>query len=129
MTNRKIRRTFKLDEFAEQATDALGSAPGLDIELDNGEHVTIPHPMLVDDDTQAAVERVQRKEDLDHGPDGELLDTIDGQPAGPFSVRFAKAVLGEAEYKRFSAGGGNANHIGLAWQYLTKGLEDPKLLS
>ncbi|MDF3280924.1 hypothetical protein [Gordonia sp. N1V] len=130
---------MSLDEFEETATDALGSTPGLKINLANGDFITIPHPLLVSDETQERIERVQRRDDLDPKPmvedpeTGQLVpdpaarDLIDGEPAPVFNVRFALALLGDEAHARFLAAGGSSNKVLLAWQYLTEGLQAPKL--
>ena len=124
--NRKIKRELSLDEFEEQALDALGQAPGLKITLRNEDVVVIPHPLLLDDDRQAAVEFVQRRDDEDRDENGNPAGKIDGEPAPPYAVRLAKAILGEEDHKRFLAGGGSSNKVALAWQYLTESLKGPK---
>lgn len=123
MVNRKTKRVLNLADFEEQAIDALGQTPGITIELDNGEVVSIPHPMLVTDEQQAEIEKVQENADLDE--DGK----VDGQRPEPQAVRLARAVLGDEEHKRFLAGGGKSVHVMLAWQMMTKELQEkgPKL--
>ncbi|MDG3013546.1 hypothetical protein [Speluncibacter jeojiensis] len=132
-----IARELALEDFEEQALDALGSVPGITLILKTGEKVTIPHPMLVDDERQEVIERVQSGKDLDikkvevTDEDGNVTveevlgDTIDGEPAGAFSKRLALAILGEADYATFAAGGGKSGHVVLAWRTLTEGM-DPK---
>ncbi|MDG3012374.1 hypothetical protein G4X40_19730 [Rhodococcus sp. D2-41] len=140
-----IARELALEDFEEQALDALGSVPGITLVLKTGEKVTIPHPMLVDDERQEVIERVQSGKDLDvrtveaTDEDGNVLtdadgnaisvevpgDTIDGKPAGAFSKRLALAILGEDDYATFAAGGGKSGHVVLAWRTLTEGM-DPK---
>lgn len=124
--NRKIKRELSLDEFEEQALDALGQAPGLKITLRNGEVVVIPHPLLLDDDRQDAVEFVQRRDDEDRDENGNPSGLIDGKRAPAFSKRLAMAILGEEDHARFLAGGGSSNKVALAWQYLTESLKGPK---
>lgn len=124
--NRKIRREFDLDEFEEQALEAFDQVPGLKLNLRNGDSVTIPHPLLLGDEQQALVERVQRREDEDRDENGKPNGNINGQPAEAFVVRLAKAILGEEEHARFLAGGGSSNKVSLAWQYLTRELPGPK---
>lgn len=125
--NRKIKREMSLDDFEDQAIDALGQSPGLTLTLRNDDIVTIPHPLLLDDERQELVERVQKHLDEDLDENGSPNGKIDGQPAPPYAVRFAKAILGEAEHARFLAGGGTSNKVALAWQYMTEGLQGPKL--
>lgn len=124
--NRKLRREMDLDEFEEQALDALGTSPGLKLKLRNDDVVTIPHPMLLSDDRQAEVEFVQRRDDEDRNENGLPNGKINGEPAPPYAVRLAKAILGEEDHARFLAGGGSSNKVALAWQLLTEGLKGPK---
>lgn len=151
--NRETRRAAEKDlpkaeldieEFEQIALEAQNSVPGLKLRMKNGESFTIPHPMLVGDDTQRQIERVQNEDDLDKYTLQDVVDdrnrrrdagieepsdviaegftkepkTINGQPARGFNVRFAEAILSPEVYARFSAAGGNANHVVLAWQYL-----------
>lgn len=125
--NRKIKREMSLDEFEEQALDSLGQSPGLRLTLRNDDVVVIPHPLLLDDDRQAEVERVQQHLDEDVDEEGRPNGQIGGKPAPAFTIRLAKAILGEEEHARFLAGGGTSNKVSLAWQYLTEGLAAPKL--
>lgn len=87
-------RRLKLQELRAQGVEALKHEPGFDIELDNGEVITIPHPMLVDDEVQAS------------------LADADGP------IALAKMVLGEEEHAKFLAGGGHSNDVALAWNLL-----------
>lgn len=123
MVNRKMKRTLNLADFEEQAIDAIGQTPGITLELDNGDSVTIPHPMLVTDEQQAEIERVQENADLD--ADGK----INGERPDAQSIRLARAVLGDEGHKRFIEGGGKSNHVMLAWQMMARELQDkgPKL--
>lgn len=97
------RKRFKLAELRQQGVEALGSEPGVEIELDDGSTVTVPHPMLIDEPSQAAID----------------------DAAG--AIATAKAILGDEEHARFVAGGGHSNDIILAWRLMTKELETPKL--
>lgn len=92
-------RSFKLDELREQAAEALGCDPGYRVELDEGQPIFIPHPMFLDDTMQ------------------EGVDDADG------AVDLARAVLGEAEHKRFLAAGGRSNDVALAWAHMRKQIE------
>jgi hypothetical protein len=123
VANRKTKRVLKLDEFQDQAIEAIGQTPGVTLELEDGSLLTIPHPMLVTDEQQTEIERVQNGDDLDE--DGK----INGQTPEVHAVRFARAVLGEERHKAFLAGGGKSVLVMLAWQMLTKELEEkgPKL--
>jgi hypothetical protein len=126
--NRKIKREWNLEDFEAQAIDSLGGVAGVNLTLRNGDIVTIPHPMLLDDDTQTEVERVQAHRDEDRDEDGAPNGKIGGEDAPPFAIRLAKAILGPEDHARFLAGGGSSNKVGLAWQYMTEGLQQgPKL--
>lgn len=149
---RVLKSRMSLADFEATALEAIGSKPGLTLELNNGEEVRVPHPMLVTEERQQEIERVQSRRDLDverdaegnevyldiKDDDGNVVDrvikrkdTIDGVDAPPFSTRLAVAILGREDYDRLRAGGGNANHVILAWNYLTDALKvdvnDPKL--
>lgn len=110
--NRKMRRELSLDEFRDQAMDAIGQAPGVTLRLGNDETVTIPHPMLIDDQRQVEIDKAQ-------DDDGDESQTI----------RFARAVLGPEQHEKFLAGGGNSNDVTLAWAWMSKTAEEagPKL--
>jgi hypothetical protein len=128
--NRKIRREFKLDEFRDQAADALGMIPGIEITLNDDTVIAIPHPMFLSDDTQIAVDLVQNRDDEDRDEHGNPSGKIDGEKAVPFTIRLAKAILGDEAHERFIAAGGSANDVALAWQYMTKEMQQdqgPKL--
>jgi hypothetical protein len=127
MANRKMAAdVLSLADFEQQAIEALGQTPGKTIRLDNGESVTIPHPMLVSDEQQARIEAVENDDDLNLDEDGK----INGQRPPSKAARLARAVLGEEQHARFIAGGGKSNHVMLAWNWLVKSVEaeqDPKL--
>lgn len=125
MTNRAERRAarrIKTTELREQAISAMGQTAYLEIENDNGDVFVVPHPMLVDDNTQARYEALQRGDDLDKDEDGNIMvpNMIKGKPADPYVVRQARAILGDAEHKKFVAGGGNSNDISLAWNEMVR---------
>lgn len=98
------KRRLKLAEMRDQALDALGMEPGLELELPNGEVVLVPSPMLVGDDVQSRLS------------DEDVVAT-------------AKAVLGEELHAKLIAGGGNSNDVMLAWKLMSEEIEDrgPKL--
>lgn len=87
----------------EQATEALGMEPGMDLELDDGSIVTIPNPLFVSEETQLQIE------------------------AATGAVSSAKAVLGDEEHARLIAGGGTSNDVMMAWRLLAEDMAAPKL--
>lgn len=93
------KRRLKLTEMRNQAVEALGMDPGMELELDDGNVVTIPNPMFVSEEAQAQIE----------GATG--------------SIATAKAILGDDEHARLVAGGGHSNDVMLAWRLLTADLE------
>lgn len=120
---------FTLEAFEAIALEALGEKPGLTLELRDGTEIYIPHPAMVDDERLAAIERVQSLKDLDEEIDEETGkkvrgETINGQDAPPYAVRLARAILGEADHKRFIEGGGKSALVMQAWKYLTDDGED-----
>lgn len=140
-TNRAQRRAaqkkFKLEEFRDQAIEAMSQVSSILLECEDGFVVEIPHPMLVDDDTQERIEQFQRGDGLDREP---LIDPETGDPildeAGepltrikephqingvicePISTRSAKAILGDEQHADFLAHGGHSNDVTLAWQWM-----------
>jgi hypothetical protein len=98
------KRRLKLQEMREQATEALGMEPGMDLELDDGSVVTIPNPLFVSEETQVQIE------------------------AATGAVSSAKAVLGDEEHARLIAGGGTSNDVMMAWRLLAEDMAStPKL--
>jgi hypothetical protein len=125
MTDRKPfaeRRRLSLADFREQALEAQGQMASITLEGKDGETFEIPHPMLVPDEAQKRLEIVQAYEDLDKDKDGRFVEppTINKKRAEPFTIRLAKALLGEDEHKRFVAAGGNSNDVSLAWTFLSQ---------
>lgn len=141
MANRAQRRAnqkkFKLEEFRDQAIEAMSQVSSILLECEDGYVVEIPHPMLVDDDTQERIEAFQRGDGLDREPvidpdNGEQLkDTngepltrikephqIDGKVLEPISTRSAKAILGDDVHAEFVEHGGHSNDVTLAWQWM-----------
>lgn len=141
MANRAARRAnqkkFKLEEFRDQAIEAMSQVSSILLECEDGFVVDIPHPMLVDDDTQERIEAFQRGDGLDREPvidpeSGEpLLDTsgepltrikephqVDGVVQEPISTRSAKAILGDGLHAEFLSHGGHSNDVTLAWQWM-----------
>jgi len=94
---------MKLEEMRSQAIDALGMDPGFELELDNGETITIPNPMFVTEDAQ------------------ELIESAEG------TIASAKAILGDIDHKRLIEGGGHSNDVMLAWRLMAEDVKDPKL--
>lgn len=97
------RRRMKLAEMRTQAVDALGMDPGMELELDNGESVSIPNPMFVSEEAQEEIE------------------------AATGTIASAKAILGEVDHKRLIAGGGHSADVLLAWRLMAEDVKDPKL--
>jgi hypothetical protein len=98
------RRRMKLEEMRTQAVEALGMDPEFELELDDGECVTIPNPMFVSEEAQ------------------ELIEKAQGQIAS------ARAILGEVEHKRLISGGGRSADVMLAWRLMAEdAMQDPKL--
>lgn len=128
------RRKLALAEFRDQVIEAQSQLSSLFLEMPNGEEYEIPHPMLINDDAQVRLERVQGFQDLDRDKKtGEVLDPpkVNGKLADPYSIRLARALLGDEEHAKFIAAGGHSNDVTLAWQMLvqeqTDNLEaDPK---
>lgn len=98
------RRRLKLEEMRTQAVEALGMDPGIELELDNGEVLSVPNPMFVSEEAQALIE----------GAEGTIAS--------------AKAILGDEEHARLIAGGGHSADVMLAWRLMAEDVEKaPKL--
>jgi hypothetical protein len=133
---KKVRRPkLKLAEMRAQALDARDMQDGVDLELDDGSTVLVPHPLMLSDEQQELLDKFQRDEDLDQE---EYTDdagnksvrpvrpsTIDGEPAPSAAYRLAAAILPPDEHKRLLAGGGHSNDVQLAWQLITPAQPDP----
>lgn len=128
MANRQERRTrkYKLGEFRKQAIEATGQLSSIELEGDNAETFEVPHPLLVDDETQKRIELFQSGDELDKDEDGRIKEPhrIGDKLADPAVIRSARAILGDEEYARFTAAGGHANDITLAWQELVRNTKD-----
>lgn len=133
---------WTLDAFEAMCIEALGEKPGVTLELNDGTELHIPHPATVDDDRLKEIEKIQNLRDLDEeeyvDDDGKTqtrrIEKINGTDAEPFQIRLARAILGDAEHKRFLGAGGKSALVLQAWKYLTDkdeeeetGLDDPKL--
>lgn len=94
-------KRLKLTEMRQQATEALGVDPGMELELDNGDVVLVPHPLFLADEAQAKVNE-----------------------AGSNTVEMAKAILGDEAHAKFIAGGGHSNDVMLAWRLLSQSMLD-----
>jgi len=116
------RRRLAINDFRQQVIEAQSQMSSLILVADNGEEFEIPHPMLVSDEAQKRLEVVQTGEDLDKDEDGLVIrpNKIKGKLAEPLTIRTAKALLGDAEHKRFIAAGGHSNDVTLAWQMLVE---------
>jgi hypothetical protein len=93
------RRRMRLAEMRQQASEALGVEPGLDIELENGEIVSVPSPLLAPDGAEELV--------------GENK-----------TVEAAKLILGAKDYARLIKHGGTSKDVILAWAVMKRDLED-----
>lgn len=124
MANRKERRrSMKINELREQAIEALGQAPYIDLETDDPEvTVRVWHPLLVDDEAQVRLERFNTGDDLDKDKSGnpKLPHRIGGELAEPQNIRSARAILGPEEHAKFVANGGHSNDIQLAWNEMVR---------
>lgn len=125
MPNRAARRrAMKTSELREQAIEALGQTPYIDLEADKDETVVVRiwHPLLVDDETQVRLERFHANEDLDKDSDGKVKFPvrINGDLAEPGNIRSARAILGAEEHKRFVDAGGHSNDVQLAWNEMVR---------
>lgn len=139
MANRaERRRLMKTSELREQAVEALDQTPYIDVEVDNGALFRVWHPFLQSDEAQTRIEAVQAGEGLDRDDDDRIItpNRVGGQLAEPYVIRFAKAMLGDGEHKKFVKAGGNSNDLNLAWSEMMRqqeeladeadGDEDPK---
>lgn len=91
---------MKLREYCEQKLEALGVTPRIELELDDGSSITLEHPSLWDDKTQAAVNKAASSADI------------------------VKAILGVADHKRFVAAGGSSNQVLLAVEMMKRKSDD-----
>jgi hypothetical protein len=128
------RRNMKTSELREQAIEALGQEPYVDLEADNDPTVVVRiwHPLLIDDAAQVRLGRYNNNEDVDKDENGEIKYPIriNGDLAEPPNIRFARAILGETEHERFVGAGGNSNDVQLAWSELQRvHEEDENVLS
>jgi len=116
-------------EAREQAAECLGFMASQPIQIGD-EVFEVPHPSLLDDDQQNRYDELQLSlEDLARWPDitdddgnvlrqGEIKDphrTKDGKLVESYNIRLAKALFGEAAYKKFKAGGGSGNTVAAIW--------------
>lgn len=116
------RRKLALADFRDQVIEQNSQLSSLFLEMPNGEEYEIPHPMLVSDEAQTRLEQVQGGYDLDRDENGVIKDppTIKKKPADPYTIRVARALLGDEAHKKFIAAGGHSNDVTLAWQMLVK---------
>jgi hypothetical protein len=95
---------MKLAEMRSQAVEALGMDPGFELELDNGDMITIPNPMFVSEEAQEEIE------------------------AATGTIASAKAILGDDDHKRLLDGGGRSADVMLSWRLMAEDVQkDPKL--
>lgn len=116
------RRKLALADFREQVIESNSQLSSLFLEMPNGEEFEIPHPMILSDEVQTRLERVQSGLDLDRDEKGEIKvpATVNGKSADPYTIRVARALLGADVHKKFIAAGGHSNDVTLAWQMLVK---------
>jgi hypothetical protein len=116
------RRKLSLKDFREQALESQSQLSSMTLVADNNEEFEIPHPMMISDEAQRRLELVQSGEDLDKDKDGKPVfpARIKGKFPEPLSARFARALLGDEEHKRFIAAGGHSHDVELAWEMLVK---------
>lgn len=116
------RRKLSLSDFRQQAIEAQSQLASMILVADNDEEFEIPHPMLISDDAQHNLNRVQSGDDLDKDEAGEILEPfrIDGKFPEPLSTRIARALLGAEEHARFIAAGGHSHDVSLAWNEMVK---------
>lgn len=98
-----IRRQFRRNEFHAQAAEAIGIEPGIDLVLDDGSTVEIPHPLYLDDDHQAAVEAARADDS-----------------AG--SIEMARVIVGDENHKRLLESGYSSNDVMMAWMMLSQSI-------
>lgn len=142
----------------EQAAEYLGFTASKLVAVPNGgPPVEIPNPGLLSDDQQERYNELQLLlETCDREPDEVVPahtitsaggtetiipeQTVKGARMTPlrikgkllnYNTRLAQAILGEAEYARFKAGGGEAIDIGLQWRVMEeeakrRQAQDPK---
>lgn len=130
----KRQRKFKLEQFREQAIESRSQLASIELETEDGYILEVPHPLMVDDDTQERIEKFQRGDGLDRDKDGRIIEPnqIKKEVLESPAIRSAKAILGEAKHAEFLAHGGHSNDITLAWQMMVEQYEerleaDPKL--
>lgn len=120
------RRIMKVGELREQAIEALGQSPYIDLEGNDGVVVRVWHPLLVDDAAQIRLDRFNANEDLDKDDAGNPVVPyrVKGKLADPINIRSARAILGDADHKKFIAAGGNSNDVQLAWNEMIREHEE-----
>lgn len=91
-------RRLKLEEMRNQALDALGMEPGIELELADGEVIVVPNPMLAADD-------------------------VNEKLTGGDVTEAARAILGDEAHAKLLAGGGSSNDVILAWRLMSDEVE------
>lgn len=89
-------KKLTLQALRDQASDALKTDPGIELDLDNGQSVFIGHPLFVDDSVSESIEKAEG------------------------SVELAKAVLGEEGFKTLTENGGRSADVALAFAIMTQ---------
>lgn len=135
-----------LEEAREQAAESLGLMKSVYVKAANSdEQFEIPNPSMLDDEQQARYDQMQLDiENLDRAPDvtdndgnvirrGDILEPYrkDGKLVDSHGVMLAKAIFGDAGYKKFKAAGGRSSDVTLVWWQMNAALakkrrEDPK---
>lgn len=97
-------RRYKIASYGEQQLEALGFAPKVEFELNDGSIVEVYNPWLWSDATEAAYDREQSAQN----------------PKEPYNTRIARAVLGKDLHKRFVEGGGRSSQVVLAIELMKR---------
>lgn len=121
---------MKTTELREQAIEALNQTPYIDVETDDEQVFRVWHPLLVDDDAQARIDRFNANEDLDKDDDGDVVYPyrVKTKLADPPSVRSARAILGPDVHKAFIKAGGQSNDVQLAWNEMVRQHEEEETI-
>lgn len=125
-----MHNPVSLSEAREQAAESLGLMKSVFVKAENSdEKFEIPNPSMLDDDQQLRYDQMQLDiENLDRAPDitdsdgkvirkGDVLEPYrkDGKLVDSHGVMLAKAIFGDAGYKKFKAAGGRSSDVTLVW--------------
>lgn len=126
-----------LSEARDQAAESLGLMKSVYVKAENSdEKFEIPNPSMLDDDQQQRYDQMQLDiEGLDRAPDltdengkvirqGEVLEPYrkNGKLVDSHGVMLAKAIFGDAGYKKFKAAGGRSSDVTLVWWQMNAAL-------